>query len=87
MKEDYHKALEVIFAYDYRCCVFKKNICRDQSEVPDGMHDSSDPLLLEFYVRPRCPPIPAVSKDTTVEVHPSEMPKEPKGNASVEDKS
>ena len=35
MKEEYHKALEVIFAYGYGCCVFKHNICRP-SEGPRG---------------------------------------------------
>ena len=43
MEEDYQKALELIFAYGYRCCVFKHNICGDQPKVPDGMPDSSSP--------------------------------------------
>ena len=29
MEEDYQKALELIFAYAYRCCAFKHNICGD----------------------------------------------------------
>ena len=33
MKEEYQKALEVIFAYGYSCCVFKHNICGDRPEV------------------------------------------------------
>ena len=28
-EEDYQKALELIFAYGYRCCMFKHNICGD----------------------------------------------------------
>ena len=40
MEEDYQKALEVLFAYDYGCCVFKHNICEDHPEVLDGMPDS-----------------------------------------------
>ena len=28
-EEDYQKALELIFAFDFGCCVFKHNICRD----------------------------------------------------------
>ena len=44
MEEGYQKALELIFAYGYRCCMFKHNICCDQLEVPDGMPDSTDPL-------------------------------------------
>ena len=48
MEEDYQKALELIFAYGYGCCMFKHNIYDDQPEVPNGMHDSSDPLPSEF---------------------------------------
>ena len=44
--EDYQKALELIFAYGYGCYMFKHNICGDQLEVPNGMLDSSDLLLL-----------------------------------------
>ena len=55
MEEDYQKALEVIFAYGYECCAFKHNICRDQLEVLNGMLDSVDPLLVEFFVNSRCP--------------------------------
>ena len=46
MEEEYQKALKVIFAYGYLCCVFKHNIYGDHPEVPEGMHDSVDPLLL-----------------------------------------
>ena len=56
MEEDYQEALELIFAYGYGCCMFKHNICGDQLEVPDGMLDSSDPLPLEFFINPKCPP-------------------------------
>ena len=42
MEEDYQKALELIFAYGYKCCMFKHNIYGDQPEGPDGMPDSSD---------------------------------------------
>ena len=34
MEEEYQKALEVILAYGYECCVFKHNICGDHLEVP-----------------------------------------------------
>ena len=44
MEEDYQKALELIFAYGYECCMFKHNICGDKLEVPDSMPDSSDPF-------------------------------------------
>ena len=55
VKEDYQKALEVIFVYCYGCCMFKHNICGSQPEVLDGMPDSFDPLPPEFFVNPRCP--------------------------------
>ena len=48
MEEEYQKTLEVIFAYDYKCYVFKHNICGDQPKVPGSMPDSADPLLPEF---------------------------------------
>ena len=65
MKEDYHKALEVIFAYGYGCCAFKHNICGDKPEVPDGVPNSSDPLQPKFFVSPKCPLVPAATDDTT----------------------
>ena len=55
MEEDYQKALDLIFAYDYRCCMLKHNICEDQSEVPDGIPDSFDPFPPKFFMNPRCP--------------------------------
>ena len=44
MEEEYHKALELIFAYRYGCCIFKHNIYGDRPEVPEGMLDYADPL-------------------------------------------
>ena len=55
MKEEYHKALEVIFAYGYGCCVLKHNIYGDRPEVLKGMPDSADSLPPEFFVNPGCP--------------------------------
>ena len=55
MEEDYQKALELIFAYGYGCCVFKHNICGDQPEVLNGMPDSSDLLPPKFFANPRFP--------------------------------
>ena len=55
MDEEYQKALEVIFAYGYGCCVFKHNICGDHLKLPEGMSDSADPLPLEFFVNPDYP--------------------------------
>ena len=53
MEEDYQKALEVIFTYDYICCALKPNIYGDQPEVLDGVLNSVDPLPIEFFVNPR----------------------------------
>ena len=58
MEENYHKALEQIFAYGYECCVFKHNICGDQPGIPHGMSDSTDPLPPDFFVNLGCPPGP-----------------------------
>ena len=44
MEEEYQKALEVIFAYGFGCCVFKHNICGDHPKVPKGMLDSANLL-------------------------------------------
>ena len=56
MEEDYQKALKLIFTYGYGCCVFKHNICGDEPKVQDGMPDSFNPLPLEFFANPKCPP-------------------------------
>ena len=73
MEEDYQKALELIFAYDYGCCMLKYNIYGDHPEVPDGMANSSNPLPLEFFVNPRCPPARAPIEATTIEAEQSKM--------------
>ena len=57
MEDEYQKALEVIFAYGYGCCVFKHNICGDHPEVLEGMVDFANPLSPEFFVNPSCPPV------------------------------
>ena len=67
MKEDYQKALELIFAYGYECCAFKHSICGDQPKVLDGMPDSSDLLPLKFFVNPRCLSAPIATKVITTE--------------------
>ena len=73
IEEDYQKALELIFAYGYKCCMFKHNICGDQPEVIDGMANSFDPLPLEFFMNPRCPPVLAAIEATTTEAYQSEV--------------
>ena len=91
MEEEYQKALEVIFAYGYRCCVFKYNIFGDHPEVPKGMPISVDPLPLEFFVNldypPPPPPIQATAEATATEASPSKMAKEPMEVASAKDQS
>ena len=55
IEENYQKALELIFAYGYGCCMFKHNICGDQPEVLNGMPDFFDPLPPEFFANLSCP--------------------------------
>ena len=77
----------MIFAYGYGCCVFKHNICGDHPEVLEGMPDSADLLLVEFFVNLGCPPIQAATEATTTEAPPSETVKEPLKAIAVEDQS
>ena len=69
MKENYQGSLDLIFSYGYGCCAFKNNIYRDRPEIPDGMPNSANPLPLEFFVNPRCPPVSVAveAKDTGVD--------------------
>ena len=87
MEEEYHKALEVIFAYRYGCYVFKHNIYGDHPEVLDGMPDSADPLYPEVFMNPKCPFVQADAKNTSIEVHLSKAAKEPMEVAVAEDQS
>ena len=59
MEEDYQKALELIFAYGYGCCMFKHNICDDQPEVPNPI----PPTLFHYSFLPTqgAPPPPGPS--------------------------
>ena len=76
MEEDYEKALELILAYGYGRCAFKHSICGDHLENPDGMPDSVDPLHLEFFVNPRCPPTPTTIEVKAVEINLGEAAKD-----------
>ena len=87
MEGEYQKALEVIFAYGYGCCVFKHNICGDHPKVPKGIPNSIDLLPPEFFVNPSCPPVQADVEATTTEAYPSETHKEPMEVAAVKDLS
>ena len=75
MKEEYQKALEVIFAYGYGCCVFKYNICGDCPNVSEGMPDSADSLPPGFFVNLGCPSVQAITEAPTIKV--PEVAKEP----------
>ena len=85
MEKEYHKTLEVIFAYGYGCCVFKHNICEDRPEVLDGMPNSADLLPLGFFTNPGCPPVQAVPEASATEVPLNEEAKEPMEIAAAED--
>ena len=87
MEEKYQKALEVIFAYGYECCVFKHNICGDHLEVPEGIPDFTDQLPPDFFVNPRCPPVQAASKATLTKAPLSKTAKEPMKTTATEDQS
>ena len=83
MEEDYQKALQLIFAYGYGCCVLKHNICRDKLEVSDGMPDSFDSLPSEFFANSRCPPALAATNVMEAEVDQSKATKELEKSAYV----
>ena len=88
MDKDYQKALELIFTFGYRCCMLKHYICGDQPKVPDGMPDSFDPLPLEFFMNPRCPPVQAPTEATATKAEQSKTTKkakDPKMSAPAED--
>ena len=77
----------MIFAYGYICCMSKHNICGSQSEVLDGMPDSSNALPLEFFANPWFPSFLAVTKAIIAEVDMIEPAKDPEENASFGDQS
>ena len=56
---EYDAGFEAIFNYEYGCCAFRHNICGSKPKIPDGILGTSEPLTLEFFVNPRCPPVGA----------------------------
>ena len=52
-----YDAFEAIFNYGYGCCAFTHNIYGSKPKIPDRMPGTSEPLTLEFFVNPRCPPV------------------------------
>ena len=87
LEEDYQKALKVIFAYGYGCCMFKHNICGSQPKVPDDVPDSSNPLPLVFFANPRCLSVPTVIEAAAVKVDLIKLAKDLEENAFVGDHS
>ena len=75
----------MIFSYRYGCCIFKHNIRGDCPKVTEGMPDSTDPLPLDFFVNPRCPPVQAAVEATATEVPLSKATKEPVEIIAVKD--
>ena len=67
LEEVYKEGFDVIFNYGYGCCAFAHNIYGSQPEVPDGM----EPLSLEFFINPRCPPSAIPAEAATGKVGPS----------------
>ena len=53
MKEDCQSALKPFFTYVCGYCVFKHNICGDQLEVLDCMHDASSISYAEIIPKRR----------------------------------
>ena len=87
MEEDYQKALELIFAYGYGCCAFKHSIYSDHLWIPDDMPNSADPLPLEFFVNPRCPPTLTFVKVKAAEVDLGEVAKDSGEDVVAEEQS
>ena len=56
MEADFNATFEVIFNYGYDLCAFAHNICSSKPRIPDGMPGTLEPLSLEFFVNPQCPP-------------------------------
>ena len=53
---EFDACFEVIFNYGYDCCAFAHNIYGNKPGIPYRMSDTSNPLPLEFFLNPRCPP-------------------------------
>ena len=85
MVEDYHKALEHMFAYSYECYAFKHDIHGDRTRILDGMPDSTDPLPLEFFTNLGCPQASTAVEAKATEVHPVETTKDSAEGTAVEE--
>ena len=56
MEAKFDVAFEVSFNYGYGCCAFEHNIYGSKLGIPNVTSGTSQPLSLEFFVNPRCPP-------------------------------
>ena len=81
LEEAYEEGFDVIFNYGYGCCAFTHNICGSQPMVPDGMLDTSKPLLPEFFINPRCPSGDVPAKPAAIDVRPGEATAAPEREA------
>ena len=72
-EEAYEEGFDVIFNYGYGRCAFAHNIYGSQSEVPNGMSDTSKSLSLEFFINPRCPPGVVPAEIASIDVCPGEV--------------
>ena len=68
LEEAYEEGFDLIFNYGYGCCAFAHNICGSHPVVPDGMPDTSNPLSLELFINPRCPPDVVPTEAATIDV-------------------
>ena len=56
IEAEFDSSGDTLFNYGYGCCAFTYNICGSKPQIPDGMLNPSVPLIVEFFVNPRCPP-------------------------------
>ena len=82
MEAEFDPSSDVIFNYGCGCYAFEQDIRGSKPMIPAGMLDTTEPLPLEFFINPRCPPsassdpsaapnvreeLPALSPLTTVD--------------------
>ena len=58
----------MIFNYGYGCCAFSHSIYGSLPVLPNGMPNTSNPLSLEFFINPRCPPSVVPAEPATIDV-------------------
>ena len=73
MEAKFDTSSDVIFNYGYGCCAFSHDICRSKPMIPVGMPDMTEPLPLEFFLNPQCPPSASSDPSATIDVR-EELP-------------